>query len=156
MRIDFRMQRLVSCLALCLALSSSALAHGEKFSAGEPGDPRRASRTIEIVMQERDGRMLYIPNRIEVRRGEQIRFVLRNEGEIDHEFLLATEAENMKHAEEMMKNPDMEHDDPNGKRVKPKATAEILWRFTNRGTFEYGCLIPGHREGGMIGRVIVK
>ena len=156
MKIGSRTLRFASCLALGLAFSPAALAHGEKFSAGEPGDPRRASRTIEVVMRERDGRMIYIPSRIEVRRGEQIRFVLRNEGEIDHEFLLATEAENIKHAEEMMKNPDMEHDDPNGKRLKPKTTAEMLWRFTIRGTFEYGCLIPGHREGGMIGHVVVK
>ena len=70
--------------------------------------------------------------------------------------MLATIEENLKHAEEMKKNPDMEHDDPNGKRLQPKRNAEIVWRFTKRGEFEYGCLIPGHREAGMFGKVIVK
>ena len=107
-------------------------------------------------MMEGDGKMLYVPDRIEVRRGEQIRFVLKNNGELDHEFLLATTKENLKHAEVMKKFPDMEHDDPNGKRLAPKGTSEILWRFTKRGEFEYGCLIPGHREAGMVGKVIVK
>lgn len=131
-------------------------AHGDDYSAGEPGSPKRPSRTVTIAMREADGKMIYVPDRLTIRKGEQIRFVLVNEGELDHEFLLATRAENLKHAEEMKKNPDMEHDEPNGKRVAPKKRAELLWRFTKAGEFEYGCLIPGHREGGMIGRIVVK
>ncbi len=126
------------------------------FSAGEPGNPKRTSRTILITMREGDGKMLFAPARVEIRRGEQIRFVLTNNGELEHEFVLATTEENIKHAEEMKKNPDMEHDDPNAKRVMPKKKSEIIWRFTKAGTFEYGCLIPGHRESGMTGTIVVK
>ncbi len=127
--------------------------HGhETYSAGEPGDPKKPSRTIEIAMSE----MEFDPYKIEVKRGEQIRFVLRNVGTEDHEFLLATTGENLKHAELMKKFPHMEHDDPNGVRVGPKKSAEILWKFTKAGTFEYSCLIPDHREYGMTGRVVVK
>jgi uncharacterized cupredoxin-like copper-binding protein len=107
-------------------------------------------------MREGDGKMLFIPAIIDVRRGEQIKFVLRNNGEIDHEFMLATKEENDKHAELMKKFPDMEHDDPNGKRLAPKAANEIVWRFTKSGEFEFACLIPGHREAGMLGKIIVK
>ena len=128
----------------------------EVFSAGEPGDPKKPARVIQVTMREGDGKMMFIPERVEVRRGEQIRFVLRNDGELEHEFILASTAENIKHAEEMKKNPEMEHDDPNGKRLKPKATTELVWKFTKAGQFEYGCLIPGHRESGMTGVVIVK
>jgi uncharacterized cupredoxin-like copper-binding protein len=32
----------------------------------------------------------------------------------------------------------------------------MIWRFTKAGTFEFACLIPGHREAGMIGTIIVK
>jgi uncharacterized cupredoxin-like copper-binding protein len=116
------------------------------FSAGEPGNPKR----------EGDGAMMFVPARLEIKRGEQVRFVLQNNGELDHEFVLATAKENVKHAEEMKKNPDMEHDDPNAKRLKPKTKDELVWRFTKRGTFEYGCLIPGHREAGMTGVIVVK
>ena len=108
------------------------------------------------TMREGDGKMMFVPDRVEVKRGEQIRFVLENVGELDHEFILATTKENVKHAEEMKKHPEMEHDDPNAKRLKPKKKAEILWRFTKSGQFEYGCLIPGHREAGMTGTVVVK
>jgi uncharacterized cupredoxin-like copper-binding protein len=56
----------------------------------------------------------------------------------------------------MEKNPDMEHDDPNGRRLNPDGSSEIVWRFTKAGTFEFACLIPGHYESGMKGTVVVK
>jgi uncharacterized cupredoxin-like copper-binding protein len=69
---------------------------------------------------------------------------------------LATEDANRKHAELMKKFPYMEHADPNALRLSPLGSGAILWKFTRPGTFEYACLIPGHREAGMHGEVIVK
>lgn len=147
-----------------LALSATAFAgpggaghgHGDETAYGKPGDPKKPARIVQVSMTERDGKMLFIPDRLEVRRGEQVRFQLRNNGELDHELVVATLEENLKHAVEMQKNPDMEHDDPNAKRLAPKKTGEILWQFTKVGEFDFSCLIPGHREAGMTGKVIVK
>jgi uncharacterized cupredoxin-like copper-binding protein len=130
--------------------------HDTAFSAGEPGDPRKPAQVVMVTMRESDGRMLFIPDRIEIKKGQQVRFILRNNGMLEHEFVLATTEENLKHAEEMKKNPEMEHDDPNGRRVNPKRAAELVWRFSKIGQFEFGCLIPGHREAGMTGTIIVK
>ncbi|UGX98097.1 cupredoxin family protein [Bradyrhizobium barranii subsp. barranii] len=140
--------------SLATALAARAHEHGDhaSYSAGAPGDPSKPARTIEIAMSEMD----YEPSRIEVTRGEQIRFVLRNVGTEDHEFLLATTKENLKHAAVMKKHPHMEHDEPNGVRVAPKKTAQVLWKFTKPGTFEYSRLIPDPREYGMTGHVTVK
>src|SRR5215216_3846159 len=96
-----------------------------EFSAGEPGDPKKPARIIQVTMNEGDGKMMFLPDRLEIKRGEQVKFMLRNNGELDHEFILASTAENVKHAEEMKKNPEMEHDDPNAKRLSPKKTTEI-------------------------------
>jgi uncharacterized cupredoxin-like copper-binding protein len=160
MRETFRFSFVVLAGALIAgAAFASAGAPGHShasFSAGEPGDPKKPASVILVTMREGDGKMMFIPDRVEVRKGEQIRFILRNNGALDHEFILATTEENVKHAEEMKKNPEMEHDDPNSKRVAPKKTTEIVWRFSKAGQFEFGCLIPGHREAGMIGIVIVK
>ena len=147
----------IATIAVALtALATPAFSHDkhthETYSAGEPGNPEKPSRTIEVAMSE----MQYTPSRIEVKRGEQIRFVLRNVGKEDHEFLLATTKENLAHAEVMKKHPHMEHDDPNGVRLAPKKTAEILWKFSKAGKFEYSCLIPDHRDYGMVGHVTVK
>lgn len=156
-------RRLIPAIALAAICTTAAFAgpgdpghsHGD-FSAGEPGNPKRPARVVQVVMREGDGKMMFIPDRVEIRRGEQIRFVLSNNGNLAHEFILATAEDNLKHAEQMKKNPEMEHDDPNAKTVEPKKKSEIVWKFTKAGEFEYGCLIPGHREAGMIGTIIVK
>ena len=143
-------------MAVLSAFPLAARGHDQhahhSFAAGEPGDPKKPSRTVQVEMSE----MAYAPSRIEVKRGEQIRFAIRNIGKDDHEFLLATTEENLKHAEDMKNNPHMEHDEPNGVRLAPEKSAEIVWKFTKAGTFEYSCLIPGHRDGGMIGQIVVK
>lgn len=130
--------------------------HGAIFSAGEPGDPAKPARVIQVTMVETDGKMLFLPTRIEIKKGDQVKFVLRNNGNLDHEFVLASTAENLKHAEAMKANPDMAHDDPNGKQLAPSKSGQIVWKFTKAGEFEYACLIPGHREAGMIGIIVVK
>ena len=150
-------------LACLLVAGSAALAgagppghHHATDAFGHPGDPKKPARAVEVVMREGNGTMAFVPSRIDVRKGEQIRFKLKNDGALDHEMVLATLAMNLRHAEEMKKNPDMEHDDPNAKRVAPQKTSEILWRFDKAGTFDFSCLIPGHREAGMTGTIIVK
>jgi len=156
--------RLSLCVAAGAAISAAVLAaaplqaHDGKhaFSAGEPGDPKKPARTVNVSMIETGNRMLFNPPVVEVKRGEQIRFVIKNDGTYDHEFMLASKADNRKHAEVMNKYPEMEHDDPNAKRLSPFGSGELVWRFTKRGEFEFACLIPGHLEAGMHGKVIVK
>jgi uncharacterized cupredoxin-like copper-binding protein len=126
------------------------------YSAGEPGDPKKPARTVKVAMIEKGKEMLFEPSIIQVRKGEQIRFVLDNEGTENHEFVVATRTENRKHAEEMKRYPDMEHDDPNAKRILPFMNGELVWKFTKSGEFEYACLIPGHLAAGMLGKIIVK
>jgi uncharacterized cupredoxin-like copper-binding protein len=149
-----------ACLALpslaCISVDASAHEGHEQFAAGEPGDPKKPFRVVKVAMAEDGKKLLFKPAMVEVRRGEQIRFEIFNEGTEDHEFMLATEAANRKHAELMKRFPDMQHEDPNAVRLSPFASGSILWKFTTAGTFEYACLIPGHREAGMYGTVTVK
>jgi uncharacterized cupredoxin-like copper-binding protein len=142
-------------------LSATALADAghshDSRDYGEPGSPGRPAGVVEVIMKEtEDGRMLFVPETVVVKRGEQIRFSMRNHGESDHEFVLGTTEEIVAHAKEMEKNPDMEHDDPNSKRLSAKQNGDIVWKFTQAGTFEFACLIPGHMEAGMRGKIIVQ
>lgn len=141
-----------------MALYQRAMAHtdGHAFAAGEPGNPKKPFRVIEITMTDGPGTMTFSPDRIQVRKGEQIKFVLKNTGYLPHEFLIDSFEQNAKHKLEMEEHPGMEHHEPNGRRVDSKKSDEILWRFTKAGAFEFACLIPGHYEAGMKGAVVVK
>jgi uncharacterized cupredoxin-like copper-binding protein len=125
------------------------------FAAGEPGDPTKPARVVEITIREINGEMTFVPAWIEVATGEQIKFVLENEGELDHDFILDSLEGTAKHKIEMEKNPEMEHDYANAKRIATKKRAKIHWRFTKAGAFEFACLHPGHYDAGLKGVVVV-
>lgn len=124
--------------------------------AGEPGNPKKPARIVLVTMREGDGKMFFTPNNFTIHKGEQIRFKIKNAGVLAHEFVIGEHNEIMAHHKVMQKFPDMEHDDPNSIRLEEKKSGEVLWRFTNVGTFEFACLIPGHMEAGMKGVFTVK
>jgi uncharacterized cupredoxin-like copper-binding protein len=132
----------------------------KKFSAarveatafGQQGDPAKINRTIRVSMS--DG-MRFEPASVKVRNGETVRFVVVNEGALLHEMVLGTVQTLKEHRETMKKHPGMSHDEPGAAHVKPGATGEIVWRFTQPGEFQFACLLPGHFEAGMVGKVIV-
>ena len=104
---------IIPIVVLGWATAATSHEHHRGFSAGEPGNPKKPAREIVVEMSEMD----YSPSVIEVKRGEQIRFIIRNVGTEDHEFLLASTTDNLKHAAAMKAIPKMEHDDPNGVRL---------------------------------------
>ena len=153
--------------ASAFALGASAFAHGpsthaakdkkqistEEKTFGREGDPKKVSRTIKVDMNDT---MRFAPAALQVKRGETIRFEVTNSGKLMHEFVLGTMKELKEHAELMKKHPGMEHDEPYMAHVEPGKTERIVWQFTKGGEFYYGCLIPGHFEAGMIGKVAVR
>ena len=100
--------------------------------------------------------MRYSPATIQVRKGETIRLVAKNSGQVRHEIVLGTIRELREHAALMKKFPEMEHADPNQLSVEPGKTGEMVWQFTKAGTFDFACLQPGHYEAGMRGTVTAK
>ena len=112
----------------------------------------KVTRTIEIDMNDQ---MRFSPDLIKVNEGDVIRFVHTNSGQLMHEFVLGTPESLAQHAEMMKKFPGMEHSEPYMAHVPPGKKGEIIWKFTKSGEFGFGCLIPGHFDAGMKGKVIV-
>lgn len=146
-------------LSAVLGISFPALASGdhdgkepEYAVLGEPGNPQKVDRTVNINMSDD---MRYSPSSVTVKQGETIRFVLKNTGAGKHEMILGTVDELKEHAALMLKFPEMEHSEPNMASVEPGKTGEMVWAFTKAGSFDFGCLMPGHYEGGMAGKVTV-
>lgn len=125
-------------------------------AAGSPGDPAHAARTLRIGMTDA---MRFTPGEIVVKRGQTVRLVVENEGRLMHELVLGTPPELQAHARAMRAAegaPEHAHGGPNMTNVAPGQRGEIVWRFTQRGEFSYACLLPGHFEAGMAGKVVVR
>ena len=123
---------------------------------GREGDPRKVTRVIKVEMSDA---MRYFPDHITVKKGQTVRFQVRNGGELPHEMVLGTMDDLKKHAAMMKKHGGAEHhdaDEPNVAHVDPGGTGKIVWHFTRAGEFYFGCLVPGHFDAGMIGTIVVR
>jgi len=105
-----------------------------RFAFGEPGDARKVDRTIRIRALDT---MRYDEQKLTVRAGETVRFVVTDAGKIRHEGMVMP-------------------DEANGISLAPGETKSIVWHFAGPGTVEFACHEPGHFEAGMVGRILVK
>lgn len=151
-----------------LALAGSiAYAHGDAHQTAKPfnaeqaeqkafgiaGNPDKADRTIRLSMSDK---MRFSPKIIEVTQGETVKFVVTNKGKLLHEMVLGTPAELQEHAALMKKFPGMEHDEPHMVHVKPGKSGQLAWTFNRPGEFDFACLIAGHFDAGMTGKIVVR
>jgi uncharacterized cupredoxin-like copper-binding protein len=139
---------------------------------GQPGDPSKVSRTVEVVMHDN----YYEPETISVEQGETVRFVVKNAGALVHEFNIATAEMHRDHQPEMMMMVEhgvleadrinMEaaakmqasmghgmHDAANSALLEPGKTGEVIWTFGKSTELEFACNIPGHYDAGMMGQI---
>lgn len=142
-------------IVMAAALPVSAMAHGPETHSpvGEPGQAGAVTRTVEVRMSDD---MRFRPGKISVKRGETVKFVVRNDGAVPHEFMLGEIKALQEHAEVMRQHPTMEHDEPNAITVEAGQTGELIWKFTTPGRVDFACLIPGHFENGMKGDIRVS
>jgi len=161
--------------AVALASGSHAApGHVQATAIGKPGTAGPNTRTIEIKL----GDMFFEPERISVRPGETVRFVISNTGKVLHEFNIGTAAMHAVHQKEMeamaaqgvitdtgidhakmhgghmgADGKPMMHDDPNAVLVPPGGKGEVVWTFPNATDLEFACNLPGHYDAGMVGRI---
>lgn len=147
---------LILASSAAIAAGSDDHSHGEARPVGQSGKTAEVDRTIEIRMVETDEGMAFEPSELAVEEGETIRLSVSNAGQLEHEIVLGTEQSNLAHKKEMAGMGQMDHDDPNALRLDPGAEGELVWTFSNAGTFQFACLIPGHMEAGMHGPITVN
>jgi len=113
------------------------------------------SRSIDVRM---DDTMRFAPDTLQVQAGETIRFVVHNAGKVEHELVLGTEADIRAHAEDMKKGTEHSHSHAGAAAISvaPGQTGELVVTFTQTGTLQMACLIPGHFEAGMKGQLKVS
>ena len=129
-----------------------AVVKKEQKEWGIAGDAKDVKRTIKISMSDT---MRFTPDTIAVKEGETVRISLKNNGKILHEMVIGNKKELEEHAALMVKFPTMEHEEPYMTHVSPGKTGEIIWTFNKAGDFDFACLIAGHYQAGMVGKIKV-
>jgi len=140
---------------------------------GEKGNLSEVNRTIEIKMYDN----YYEPNKIKIKKGDTIKFIVYNYGELVHEFNIATKEMHLKHQPEMMKMVEKEillgdridkkkmkelaktdhsmgHSHSNSVLLEPGQSGELIWKFNTNADLEAACNVPGHYDSGMIAKII--
>ena len=155
----------ITYLIAALLFSQLAFAHGEQHKKmhsqvtyqqedwGIGAKKDEVNRTIQLTMGDD---MKFKPEKIDIKMGETIRFEIKNNGKLMHEMVIGTKPVLDKHAEMMSKHPNMEHDEPYMAHVSPGKKGEIIWKFNRAGSFDFACLIAGHYQAGMVGKIEVK
>ena len=139
---------------------------------GEKGKLSEVNRTVEIKMYDN----YFEPNEIKIKKGETIKFIVSNYGELVHEFNISTKEMHIKHQAEMMKmvenqilladkidkkkmkemakkDHSMAHSHSNSVLLEPNQSAELIWKFSANTDLEAACNVPGHYQAGMIAKI---
>jgi len=114
-------------------------------AAGACRADRDGIRTVEIELRY----STFTPSDLTVEAGETVRFVLRNDDPINHEFILG-DAE-VQRIHEVGEEP--HHARPGEVSVPAGETAITTYRFGDPGALPFGCHLPGHWSYGMRGTV---
>ena len=158
-------------IILFLIIPNILLASSMKM-IGEQGKSSEVNRTIEIKMYDN----YYEPSEIKIKKGETIKFIVHNYGELVHEFNIATKEMHIKHQPEMMKMVEHEillpnkidkkkmkemakkdhamgHSHSNSVLLEPNESDELIWKFNTSIDLEAACNVPGHYDSGMIVKI---
>ena len=161
-------------IIIFFSLFLSTLSHSASMNMiGEKGDPNKVDRVVNIKMYDN----YYEPNVVKIKKGEKIKNIKENLGELVHEYNIGTKEMHVKHQPEMQKLIDHEiilgdkidrikmkkmskmdhslgHSHANSVMLEPKKTGELIWKFSKDIKLEMACNIPGHYETGMVGNLI--
>lgn len=90
----------------------------------------------------------FAPKAIDVKRGDTVKFVFTNNGQIVHDAVVGDAAEQTHHEKAMRADAAGMHGE-GAVTVKPGKSGEITHTFDKAGTFEIGCHQAGHYGAGM-------
>lgn len=118
------------------------------LAASACGDDGPSERTIAVRMRYSK----YEPGTLTVRAGTTVEFVLSNADPIEHEFVIGTHDEQLKHE---AGDPHDPHSGPGEALLHGDQRTRLRYTFRTPGTLEFACHRPGHYRYGMVGTIRV-
>ena len=148
-RRRLRLAFVVVALTVAVAVSGFVLIRPTSATADPPLGPGDTTVTLTVRHSH------FSPEHLVVRSGTLVRFVIRNDDPIGHEFIIGDDGIHRRH--EAGTEP-VHPPRPGEVSIPAGATAETTFRFEGTsasGTVLYACHLPGHFRYGMSGTVDV-
>ena len=109
---------------------------------------------FEVIVNVVEGRTLrYEPSIIAVPVGRRIKLTLVNDGRIEHDLEITGVSPDRVELAGM--NTARGHEGVVAAHAMPATTATVLFTPTVAGEYGFACTIPGHKEAGMVGTLVV-
>lgn len=80
--------------------------------------------------------MRFTPDKISVKAGDTVRFVVRNTGKVEHEMVVGTSSELSEHAHLMRNMPMARHAEANQISLARGQQRVLIWKFDRPGTVD--------------------
>lgn len=135
-----------------LALLAGAALLAGCGRAAQPATSGGPAQTVDVVMAG----MRYQPAEIRVRAGAPVTLNLQNRDSVLHDLnvdrirVTGKRAEGGGHGAHGAKEPDLHVAVPAG------GTARLAFTPLDAGQYEVYCAVPGHRQAGMVGKLVVE
>ncbi len=111
---------------------------GLMLVGGAPGQAAPKAQLVQVVAGSAQNEFVFTPKEVTVLAGQPVTLTVTNKGKIDHDF--GVEALGVK----------------SHTLIPPGKSASLEFTPTKKGSLEFVCSIPGHKEAGMKGVIIVK
>lgn len=137
-------------LGLVAALMTGGIAYASAAPAVSAGTEILGPGHVVVEMEITHSR--FSPERLHVRPGTLVEFVVVNNDPIHHELIVGPPEVHAEHASgDHLEHPPV----PGEVSVGPNATGTTVYRFDEPGTVVFACHLPGHVAYGMVGTVDV-
>jgi uncharacterized cupredoxin-like copper-binding protein len=141
--------RRAAALALAVAAVTTLAGYGARAGGAEAEALGPGLLTVDVGIEH----SRFSIDRLVVRQGTVVRFVVRNGDPIAHELVVGDADVHARHAEgtEAVHPPV-----PGEVSVGPNEDGLTFYEFDEPGTFTFACHLPRHVDHGMVGEVVVR
>lgn len=115
---------------------------------GPTATPDDGAQVVEVSLLDS---LQIEPGRITVEAGKPVRFVVTNDGALEHDFFIGSDRE--------QKQRESGQGEPGPDRyiaVPPGETVTLLTTFPSPGRTIAGCVVPGHYSAGMKATIVIE
>lgn len=139
-----------------LSISAACGSDGDTTSGPTPRGHgmEPPSDAVEVTVLAED--VKFVPDEMTIRAGQVVTITLRNDDTIEHDLQVDDLSIERIDGGDMAGDHEGAGEDVLAVHTLAGESASLTFRTEQKGTFDFYCTIPGHKEAGMVGELTVQ